>query len=303
MLLISNIRCDLGHNRRRTQINRRCLGASAKCRGRRTGRRSNERNCALSDARRGQGKHRSERSTATNTGKHRALGTTSGTSRRGGAVVAFAGLVGTPTAIAAPAALVAGAHVGVSVAGVTPTALNDIVVDVEGGRLLDAHVGDLESRRRVVLVVVVVVVEEVGLPGDAVSTLNVPGGKYEVVSGQIKFTPDAGFAGAAAAVTYRVANETGATATATVQVTVASAYPHATNDSATTAYETAVSVDVLANDDSGAPSLTMNASSLTLLNSSGQAVSTLTVNGGTYSVEAGKIKFTRTPASSVRPTR
>ena len=103
--------------------------------------------------------------------------------------------------------------------------------------------------------------------------------------------------------TYRVANETGATATATVQVTVASAYPHATNDSATTAYETAVSVDVLANDDSGAPSLTMNASSLTLLNSSGQAVSTLTVNGGTYSVEAGKIKFTRKPASSVRPTR
>jgi len=67
--------------------------------------------------------------------------------------------------------------------------------------------------------------------------------------------------------------------------------PTARPDTATTPYETALSVDVLAND-SAAEGSTLVASTLALDDSTGKAVPSLTVTGGTYSVSDGAIRFT-----------
>ena len=69
------------------------------------------------------------------------------------------------------------------------------------------------------------------------------------VDGQILYTPDAGFSGTDT-FAYTVADGAGGTATATVTVSVASVNdpPVAQDDSATTAEDTAVTIDVLAND-------------------------------------------------------
>lgn len=183
------------------------------------------------------------------------------------------------------------AKVDVTVGGVTPTAISDTAdTAFETPVTVDVLANDEGGAPGVTLDGSTLTLLDSG--GAAVTSLHVSGGTYAVAGGKITFTPDAGFSGAAPAVSYRVANETGATATTTVQVNVAGVYPHAQNDSATTPYETAVTVDVLANDDAGAPSLTLDRSTLTLINSSGQAVSSLAVNGGTYSVSSGEIVFT-----------
>ncbi|MBK6888290.1 MAG: hypothetical protein IPH03_18810 [Tetrasphaera sp.] len=185
----------------------------------------------------------------------------------------------------------ASAKVSVSVASITPTAADDaattayktpVTVDVLGNDDSGAPGISFDTGSLTL----------VNSSGDAVTSLSVTGGTYSVVGGKIVFTPDAGFTGQAAAVTYRVANETGATATAKAAVKVSGVSPTALNDTADTAYETPISVDVLANDEGGAPGVTLDASTLTLLNSSGDPVSSLHVSGGTYSVASGKITFT-----------
>jgi LPXTG-motif cell wall-anchored protein len=59
-------------------------------------------------------------------------------------------------------------------------------------------------------------------PSGPVSTLETSDGKYEVVSGEILYTPTAGFIGRAQAVTYQVSNADGAVANAKLTVTVLS---------------------------------------------------------------------------------
>lgn len=66
---------------------------------------------------------------------------------------------------------------------------------------------------------------------------------------KIRFTPSPGFLGAAHA-TYRVADDLGQTATATLTVTVTT-HPIAADDKGHTFYRTATTVDVLANDSAG----------------------------------------------------
>ena len=74
-------------------------------------------------------------------------------------------------------------------------------------------------------------------------------GRADRTGGQILYTPQAGFSGTDA-FTYTVTDEQGATATATVTVTVSSVNdpPVAQDDDVTTDEDTAVTIDVLAND-------------------------------------------------------
>ena len=89
---------------------------------------------------------------------------------------------------------------------------------------------------------------------DDAHTLEVAGqGTWRIApeSGLVTFTPLAAFSGRTSAVAYRVADDNGTTATATITVRVG-AGPIARTDSATTAQHVAVSIDVLANDTAGA---------------------------------------------------
>lgn len=131
--------------------------------------------------------------------------------------------------------------------------------------------------------------------GEPVETLAVEGGTYAVEDGKIVFTPTEGFSGVAESATYQVADSEGRTITAEVTVTVADEViapnSDAVDDKVKTAYETPITVDVLANDVAG-EDLTFDVDSLTLLNADGEAVDTLAVDGGVFSVEDGKIVFT-----------
>jgi len=53
-----------------------------------------------------------------------------------------------------------------------------------------------------------------------------------------------------------------------------------------------VTIDVLANDSAGSAAVPLVASSLVLIDGNGNAVTTLSVSGGTYSVVGGKVVFT-----------
>lgn len=68
--------------------------------------------------------------------------------------------------------------------------------------------------------------------------------------------------------------------------------PEASADTATTDYATPVTIDVLGKDAPGTSTYPLDPSTLTLIDASGNAVSTLTVSGGTYKVVNGKIVFT-----------
>ncbi|MBX3093697.1 MAG: hypothetical protein KF680_04030 [Cryobacterium sp.] len=129
-----------------------------------------------------------------------------------------------------------------------------------------------------------------------VTTLTVTGGTFAVVSGQIQFTPAASFSGSAGPVTYQVTNVDGVVGTATITITVGAAPQHTTmlNDTASTAFQTAVTVDVLGNDGlPGEPAL--DASTLALLDGT-TPVTSLTITEGVFEVVGGQIQFT--PSSS-----
>ncbi|PKQ22848.1 MAG: hypothetical protein CVT65_11160, partial [Actinobacteria bacterium HGW-Actinobacteria-5] len=83
-------------------------------------------------------------------------------------------------------------------------------------------------------------------------TLTVPGeGTYEVnADATVTFTPADGFRGTATGVDYRVSDANGTTASATLTITVGTP-PVATDDTATTPYDTAVTLRPLDNDTAG----------------------------------------------------
>ncbi|MFC0628957.1 Ig-like domain-containing protein [Kribbella deserti] len=131
-------------------------------------------------------------------------------------------------------------------------------------------------------------------------TATVPGeGKYTVdpVTGQITFDPEPGFTGQSS-VPYRVSDSDKHTAASTVTITVAPIKPVATDDLATTPFNTPVTVPVVANDKAGDPSAPLVPSSVMLIDpATGSAVSTLKVPGeGTFTVQPdGGIRFVPEP--------
>ncbi|GLY08035.1 Ig-like domain-containing protein [Actinoplanes sp. NBRC 101535] len=91
----------------------------------------------------------------------------------------------------------------------------------------------------------------------SVTAVGTPGhGTAEITGKMVRYTPEAGFSGADT-FTYEVSDSDGGTATGTVTVTVADDKPVAVDDTASTAYGKAVSIDVLENDVDPSGSLTL----------------------------------------------
>ncbi|ROR46398.1 Ig-like domain-containing protein [Kitasatospora cineracea] len=137
---------------------------------------------------------------------------------------------------------------------------------------------------------------------DGGKTLTVPGqGVYTVdpQSGQVAFAPAPELVGPAVPVRYQVADTNGATASAAVAVAVGPPDPTGADDTATTPYNTPVTLDPVANDDSGAPGGGFDPASVRLVDpATGQPVTTLTVPGqGTYTADpaTGAIRFVPLP--------
>jgi CshA-type fibril repeat protein len=123
----------------------------------------------------------------------------------------------------------------------------------------------------------------------------VTGGSYSIDSstGLITFTPNSGFVGTAESVTYKVTDIYGTSSTATYTATVtAPAGPSANALSSTAVAGTAQSQTVLL------PS----GGSVTLLDSSNQAVTSLVVAGGTYTLDSSNGTITFTPNSGFAGT-
>ncbi len=110
--------------------------------------------------------------------------------------------------------------------------------------------------------------------------------KVDEVTGKIAFDPVPAFSGPSS-IAYRVTDTSRNKATSTVTVTVNPIVPDAVNDSASTAFDTPVTVPVLANDKPGDPSAPLVPASVRLVDfSSGDSVTSLVVKGqGTYTVQ------------------
>ncbi|RZT19486.1 CshA-type fibril repeat protein [Kribbella sp. VKM Ac-2569] len=105
----------------------------------------------------------------------------------------------------------------------------------------------------------------VGPGGALVDRVTIAGqGTYVVNDGKVTFTPDATFTGTARPAAYDVKDSNQNSARATITVTVVPVRPVVTDDSAETAFGTAVDVNVLANDKAGDPSAPLRASSVVL---------------------------------------
>ena len=89
------------------------------------------------------------------------------------------------------------------------------------------------------------------------SSISVPGeGEYTVnADGTITFDPAPQFTGDASPITYAVTDEFGNTVTSTVTVTVTPVVPVATDDSASTPFDTPVTLPGVTNDAAGDTSL------------------------------------------------
>ncbi|MGZ0152100.1 Ig-like domain-containing protein [Kribbella sp. WER1] len=125
---------------------------------------------------------------------------------------------------------------------------------------------------------------KVGIPGQGVFT---------VKSGKVTFVPEPAYRGVVS-VAYRVKDTTGNLASATVTVTVAPVVPVVKDDIATTPYETAITVDVLANDTPGDPSAPFQTGGVRLIDPvTGAPLPALVVPGeGTFTVQpSGAIRF------------
>ncbi|NIK57563.1 Ig-like domain-containing protein [Kribbella shirazensis] len=122
----------------------------------------------------------------------------------------------------------------------------------------------------------------------------IPGqGVFTVKSGRITFDPEPAYRGVVS-VAYQVKDSTGNPASASVTVTVAPVVPVIKDDAASTPYETALTVDVLANDEPGDVSAPLVAGGVRLVDPvTGAAVPALVVPGeGTFTVQpSGAIRF------------
>ncbi|MFT4187103.1 MAG: hypothetical protein QM621_00820, partial [Aeromicrobium sp.] len=133
--------------------------------------------------------------------------------------------------------------------------------------------------------------------GDRVTTLTVDGGEWKVVDGKIVFEADDDLSSASPPdpVTYVVENADGTEFSAVVTPTVAELVA---DDSATVVPGTPVTVDVLANDGIA----DADTDTLSLVDpDTGELVTTLTVDGGEWSVVDGKIVFTPNDDVSTSP--
>ncbi|WP_460660094.1 Ig-like domain-containing protein [Kribbella swartbergensis] len=130
---------------------------------------------------------------------------------------------------------------------------------------------------------------------EPVATLVVAGqGKYTAKpDGKVLFEPVPVFSGAAEPVTYQVADGNGAIGSSTLAVSVTKVQPDATDDTASTAYDTSVTVAVLTNDSAGDPAVPLVPSSVRLLDpKTREALTTVVVDGeASYTVNPdGKIE-------------
>ncbi|GAA1606112.1 MULTISPECIES: Ig-like domain-containing protein [Kribbella] len=122
----------------------------------------------------------------------------------------------------------------------------------------------------------------------------IPGqGVFTVKAGKVTFDPEPAYRGVVS-VAYRVKDTTGNLAGATVTATVAPVVPAIKDDLATTPYETATTVGILANDAPGDPSAPLVAGSVRLIDPvTGSPLPALVVPGeGTFTVQpSGAIRF------------
>ncbi|GAA1587304.1 hypothetical protein GCM10009804_49250 [Kribbella hippodromi] len=124
------------------------------------------------------------------------------------------------------------------------------------------------------------------IPGQGVFTVNTD-------SGKITFDPEPAYRGVVS-IPYRVTDTTGNTATAAVTVTMTPVVPAITDDAATTAYETPLTVNVLANDQPGDASAPLVAATVRVIDPiTGEPLPALAVPGeGTFTVQPnGSIRF------------
>ncbi|MGL5858350.1 MAG: Ig-like domain-containing protein [Angustibacter sp.] len=134
------------------------------------------------------------------------------------------------------------------------------------------------------------------------TTVTIPGeGTYTVnpATGEVAFDPVPSFVGNATPITYRVADDLGNTATATIGIEVTQIVPTAQDDSASTAVDTNVTIPVVANDQPGDPSAPLDPTSVRLRNpATGAFGTTVTIPGeGTYTVNTttGAVAFDPLP--------
>lgn len=140
--------------------------------------------------------------------------------------------------------------------------------------------------------------------GDSVTSLTVDEGVLTVENGGIAFVSTSGFSGTTPSFTYRVADTQGDASTGKVTFSIAERVPSlpvANADSVTLAGDqVSILVAPLANDTANGGAL--DASTLRLKNASGESVTSVTTDKGTFSVEADGIRFTRAAASSAGET-
>jgi cyclophilin family peptidyl-prolyl cis-trans isomerase len=161
---------------------------------------------------------------------------------------------------------------------VTVTAANDKPTAVEDTIQVDQNVSNF---------VLNVLANDKSEP-DTGETLTITGktnpshGTVVLEGGQLKYTPTAGFRGADS-FTYTISDGNGGTATATVNLQVATSNvpPNANNDTATTPKNVGIDIDVLKNDNVGADT--------------GETLTITTVtqgaNGGKVSIVSGKVRY------------
>ncbi|MFK4090887.1 Ig-like domain-containing protein [Kribbella sp. NPDC020789] len=120
-------------------------------------------------------------------------------------------------------------------------------------------------------------------------------GEYVVADGKVTFSPEPGFTGSTRPVAYEVKDSNRNRARSTLAVTVTPVVPVVRDDSARTAFGTAVRVDVLSNDRPGDPSAPLAPASVVLRDpADGKDKKTVTVaDEGVFAVGAdGSIMFT-----------
>jgi CshA-type fibril repeat protein len=152
-------------------------------------------------------------------------------------------------------------------------------VDPASARLLDPATGTYGT--------------SVTIPGEGTYTVN--------PDGTVAFDPVPAFTGAATPVTYQIADQDGVTARSTIAITVTPVVPIARDDTATTPFDTAVTVPVLGNDVAGDPSAPLVPGSVRLLDpADGTYRATVTIPGeGTYTVNPdGSVTFDPGPTFS-----
>jgi CshA-type fibril repeat protein len=128
-----------------------------------------------------------------------------------------------------------------------------------------------------------------------VDHVTIPGqGLYAVAGGKVTFTPEAAFTGTARAAAYEVKDSNHNAARSTITVTVQPVRPVVTDDSAQTAFGTAVEVNVLTNDKPGDPSAPLRPDSVVLRDPvDGREKKTVTVpHEGTFAVTSGAVRYT-----------